>query len=432
MIPMRTLICMAFFASGAGAGSLQDAWEQMLQAHPAVKAAEARMSSKEAGLAAVKATRLPKVDASATYQYNTELARTRLEIPALAPGMQPISRELTVGDHDRMELGVTATYPLFTGFAQTNQIAANDYWVKAARKEIDQVRNQLGFQFGMLHLGIRLAEVEARLRASRLEAWRAHVKTLETQVNSGVATSAQLYAARAEFARTTADTAATRRTLDSLAAEFFALTGIAYHYEDTTRYTFAGEAVAGQSLAAEALDIQAQGLQKAGDAATSSRYPTVNTFAGYRYGNPGINQGMNEWMGYGIFGVQAQWNVFDGFERKSTRVRFASDAQVLQAEAERIRKTQSSALATLQVERTAMEAEKLALLAGLEASQQARLAYKASFGNGVALADDVLDSEIRVADFEARLAQWDVRKAILDLRMSWIFGKPIQLKEVGQ
>jgi outer membrane protein TolC len=215
--------------------------------------------------------------------------------------------------------------------------------------------------------------------------------------------------------------------LDSLAAEFEALTGVAYRFDDSTQYAFSENHSSVHSLAAEGLTLQAQGLQKAGDAATGSRYPMVNAFAGYRYGNPGMNQGIDEWMGYGVVGVQAQWNLFDGFERKSIRTRYSSDAEVLQAEAERIRKNQQSAMATLQVEISSMDSEQKALVAGLDASQQALVAYKASFAGGTALADDVRDAELRLAEFEARIAQWEIRKAMLEIRLAWVAGHQIQI-----
>lgn len=420
---------MLGLASTVGAAELATAWEQMLRSHPALKVAESRKAARDAGLTAVRAAQLPRVDASANYQYNSELVRTRMEIPALSPGMQSVDRELTVGDHDRAELGVTATYALFTGFAHRNQIAAQDYALKAAEMDLARTRNQLGFQFGMLHWGIRLAEVEARLRASRLEARRAHVHTLETQQNSGVATSAQLLGARAEFSLAVADTAATHRTLDSLAAEFAALTGTEYPYQDTTALAFVSADTVLRSWSAEALDAQSQSLQKSGDAATSTRYPMVSAFAGYRYGNPGINQGIDEWMGYGIVGVQAQWNLFDGFERKSTRVRFSAEAQALQSEAERQRLQQSVGVSNLRAERQASHAETEALRTALEAAQGALDAYRASLGNGAATADDVLDAELRVIEMRARIDQRRIRDAMLELRMQWISGAPLQLVE---
>jgi outer membrane protein TolC len=178
-------------------------------------------------------------------------------------------------------------------------------------------------------------------------------------------------------------------------------------------------------LIAESYEMQAQGLEQGGEAATGSRYPWLTALAGYRYGNPGLNQSADEWMGYGLVGLQLQWNLFDGFERRATRARFHADARALQAEAQRARTLQSAALATLEAERRSANAEAEALAAGVEASRAALHSLRNAEQGGVAIADDLLEAQDRLLELETRLDQWGLRNQLRELRYRWQAGEPI-------
>jgi outer membrane protein TolC len=416
-------------SSAYAGGNLAQAWQHLLDTNPALKASQAKQQSRMASIDAVKATRLPRLDATATYQVTSETSRIQLQMPALVPGATPITLDKSLGDHDRAELGLTASYAIFTGFAQTNQIQSQTLILQATGMEQEQLRNNLGLQFGLLHFSIQVAQEESRLRLSRLEARRSHVNTLEVQAKAGVATLAQVLSAKADFARSVADTSATRRTLDSLTAEFEGLTGVPYPDVYTHKFNLPDNQTPTKSLQAEGIETQALAVDKAGEAATSTRYPWVSTFAGYRYGNPGLNQTANEWMGYALLGVQVQWNLFDGRERKASMARTQADSRTLRAEAERLRSVQTTALTTLSAERRASTAEGDALASGLEAARSAQDAYGAALKNGSATADDMLDAQIRVVELESRLAQWNIRNAILDLRTRWQSGQTITFSE---
>ena len=92
--------------------TLADAYNSMLKSNPALQAAQLRVQSRNEAVNALKGARLPKVDISAGYQYLTEIARMQLDIPPFLPGMSPVSLDRPLGDHDKTELGITASYPL--------------------------------------------------------------------------------------------------------------------------------------------------------------------------------------------------------------------------------------------------------------------------------------------------------------------------------
>ncbi|HSQ42129.1 MAG TPA: TolC family protein, partial [Fibrobacteraceae bacterium] len=232
------------------------------------------------------------------------------------------------------------------------------------------------------------------------------------------------------LARASADSLEAVRRLDSLRQEFLALSGASYPDALLTDSgncpTADSSTLTPKSLAAEILETQALALGKSGEAATATRYPSLAIFAGYRYGNPGLNQFETEWMGYGLLGAQLQWNLFDGFERKATQARFAADARTLLAEAARVRLDQEKSLATLQQEIGNIAAQRRSLQVGLDAATAARDAYRDALARGAASADDVRDAELRVDDISTQVELLAIRRSMLELRLAYASGQDIQ------
>lgn len=408
--------------------AFKNAWENTLKTQPALQASVYRLKAKEAGLGAARAQMLPKLDATANYQYLTETAHLQITIPT-APPAPPISMNKELGDHDKAELGITASYALFTGFAKTNQILSQNYAVKTATLETVQIKNQLAFQFYAIHLSMQSLLIEDKLRKQKVSAYIAHVNHLTNQEKSGTATKAQVLSAQADLARSAADTAMMERQIDSTRGEFESLTQMDYPTDESWEIEFSDSDSILKSLQAEELESQAKMIEAAGKASTSNYLPYISSYVGYRYGNPGLNQSADEWMGYGVLGVQAQWNLFDGFERKNLAKKTTADSRSLVYEATKIRNAQHVMIRALNAEKHSLQMEELALNAGLNAAKAAHTAYQAAYANGVATSDDVLDVEIKAIELEARLAQWQLRKQMLGLRLQWVSGKSIQFFE---
>lgn len=423
------LQCLLLGAASLWAQNLHTAWDHMMQNHPLQVAGEAKRQSYLAHVAALEAQRLPKLDAFANYQYQTQVPQTQIQIPALAPGMAPLSQKITLGDHDRSEIGATLSYPLFTGWAQSHQIDASRLSVEAHSKQLKHTQQQLAYQFAMIYWMIQFHSIQAQWQYTKMNAHAHHVQLLEAQMQAGTATPAQWYSAQAKMAKSLADTSSTRQTLDSLLAEFHQLTGIPYPTSDSIRYTFRSSDSMSVPLLAQSLEIQAQSLTHSQKSALSQRYPALYTFASYRLGNPGINQGTNEWMHYGILGIQAQWNLFDGFQRQAISKQYQWESKILLTQAHQIKLDQQTRRQIIQNQQKNLNAELYAIQAGVEAAEQAYFAYQASFENGSALSNDVLDAELLLAEWQAKRAQWEVRRQMLDLQFHMIAETPIQLAE---
>jgi len=418
-IGLLFLLSMGAQAQESACPVLNQAWQSILAKHPSIQAASEKIKSREASANSLKATQLPKLDASASYQYTSEVAQFNIPIPAVAAAMPQ-------GSHNRSELGITASYAIFTGFAQTNSIAAATLATHAQTMDFVQTKNNLALQLGLLHIALQSALEDSRVIQERLQVKMEHVKTIATLKQEGTATQAQVLSAQADVALAAADTAKSSRLVDSLAAEFSNLAGISYPREKMTLcVTQPPIQSSPKSYLADELETQAQSIEKSSEAATASQYPMLSAMAGYRYGNPGLQVLGSSWMGYALAGVQLQWNLFDGFERRSTLTRFSSDAKSMQFEAERLRKNQSTTLHQLNSERKSLHTEQEALEAGLAAARSAHDALQAAQVGGTAIADEIRDSDLRTLELESRLILLRYRSASLDLRIAWTRGQDI-------
>lgn len=442
-----TLLCLSFPAAAESdllPSSLQPAWAELCKSHPALKAAQARNRSQQESVQSAKSQTLPRVDAAASYQYTTAVPILDITVPSPIPGAQGMSLSRDLGDHDRTELGLTASWLAWSAGARTQAVKAQEELLRASASDQLQLKRSLALQFGMQHLALQVAVREARLRALRLEARNEHLRTLEALAAAGTATRSQVLAARAEAARSAADSALAWLTIDSLRNEFQALAGSPYPEsllapaDDATGYGIdelpATTTMQGglRSLAAEASEARSQAVLAGSQATAASRWPWLSLFAGYRVGDPGVNQMSTGWMHWGVAGVQANWNLFDGGTRKADISRAQLDAEALQSDAARSRLAQGTQAATLSSEEKALSAETKALLVAQEAAKEALAMLEASSQEGIHTADDLLDARIRVAELQTRLQQSRIRSAMVELRTRFNNGQPMPFEEEVQ
>ncbi|MFA6689918.1 MAG: TolC family protein, partial [Sphaerochaetaceae bacterium] len=341
---------LCFCLVPVSAETLSSAWEHLVSTNPALRSAEARVESGRAAVDAVNASWYPRLDLTGSYQYQSETSKMKIVIPAFMEGMDDVTIDKSLGDHDKAEVGANVSYVLFSGFSETRAAEAQEASLKSTETSYLQTKNTLALRFGLLHYAIQSARISLRLEEARFSARKAHLGVLEKRTDSGVSTSAQTLSAVAELARASADTAEAHRKLDSLYQEFESFVGVPYPEEAPPELPLVDSDSSLRSLEAEALEQRADAFLKQGAATQGGAYPQISTYVGYRYGNPGLNLTGNEWMGYAVAGVQAKWNLFDGFERKASAVRYRAESKSLRAQAEELRREQGASLKELDLD----------------------------------------------------------------------------------
>lgn len=412
---------------------LAAAWSHLEATHPALAAARERETAREEAVAQTGASLLPRLDATGSWQYVSEVPSLELSLPSPVPGARPITMERELGDHDRIEAGLTASWVLFSGFSSRHAKAREVRALEATRHEGRYVRSMLALQMGLVDLGLRTQAVELRLRRDRVQAKASWMAAWQAREKGGIATRAQSLQARAELLRAVADTIATRRVVDSLDAEFRALAGTPWPGSladpldvGNCPETFPAEPE--EPWQVRALKEQAGSIQEARDLAASGRWPVVAAQAGVRTGDPGVNQFGEGWTTWGVAGVQAQWNLFDGFERSASSRRLRAESRALEREAAKATLLRDTQWALLREERDRIGGERDALVAALEAASAARKAVEGAVESGASQPDDILDATLRESELRARLSQLSLREAGLALRLRALSGEPLSFE----
>lgn len=417
---------MAQCPSGLGA-----AWQNLLATHPAVAASTSREEARALAVAGTRASLLPRLDATAGYQYVSEVPSLDLTLP-LGAGGKPVTMHKELGTHNRTDLGLTASYVVFSGFSQASAQAREETGLEAAKLDGRQVRAQLALQLGLLDLSLRSRLVDLRQKRERLTVREAWLANWQAREKSGIATKAQVLNAKAEMLSARTDTSAIRRQIDSLRTEFTALSGTAWpgSEADSTSDKICPETVptaVQEAWNARSLKTQARALEESRSVATSAKYPWITASLSAKAGDPGVNQ-TEGWMTWGVAAVQMQWNLFDGFERSSTSGRLRSEARTLELESARIALSQKTQWETMAQERRNLSNDREALHAALDASLEAETALKGALSSGTSLPDDLRDAALRSSELRARLSQLDLRDASLALRLRSLSGEPLSFE----
>lgn len=412
---------------------LSASWSVLLATHPAVAASHEREAAREAAVDGAKASLWPRIDATGSWQYNTEVSRLQLALPAMAPGAQPIAIDRELGDHDRVETGLQASWTLFSGFSTTHARRREERSLEAVRADVAQLRSSLALQMASLDLALRAEVVELGLRRERLAAREAWLANWQARQAAGAATRSQVLQARADMLRARADTVSEGRRLDSLRAEFRALVGGEWPGRGDTTVVggICRESVPdapGEGWQERAMAKQAESVREARGASGATRWPWVVATAGVRAGDPGMNQFSTGWNTWGVAGIQMQWNLFDGFERGATGRRLYAESRALELDAARVRSQRETQWRILREELARIGVERDAVAAALEAAAEACAATDAALRSGAALPDDLLDARVRESELRARHSLLDLREASIALRLRNLSGQPLSFE----
>lgn len=157
---MTRFVLMAGSTFAQCPSALTPAWQSLLATHPAVAAGKSREEAHTLAVAGTRALLLPRLDATAGYQYVTEVPSLDLTLP-LGPGATPVAMHKELGTHNRTDLGLTASYMVFSGFSQRHAQTREETALDAAKLDSRQVRAQLALQLGLLDLSLRSRLVDS-------------------------------------------------------------------------------------------------------------------------------------------------------------------------------------------------------------------------------------------------------------------------------
>lgn len=431
------LIAPLLLPAEARALTLGEAQVQLFRDNPDLSVLKLEVERAEDQVREARAAWLPSVDAMATYGYTTETSRLQLNLP---PPIPPIDRAL--GDHDRVETGVDASYALFTGFARGQKVEAQRLGVKARDAQFRAARNQMSLRLASLFYTWQLAGAQAAYQEKLLVHAREVEKQSQDFLKAGTAVRSRLLSAQARSRAIEVDMLSARNTRDSLAYEVLAFLGgrleapsaagdsaeAAVLTADTSAPADTAWTLPGDSSRpdAEALDLGAAQARLGAKALAGQNWPQVYGSAGWRYANPGLNLAGDEFMDYGIFGLQLKWNLFDGSRNRAQRAQLDAQARELAEQKRKLTQDWRKAMAIARLQYARSGAQYQAALASREAARAASADLKRQLDAGVATGVDWLEARNNEARAELAMEQARTLQRLARLQWEYAAGKELR------
>jgi outer membrane protein TolC len=428
---------LASSAVPAAALTLREAQAILIRDNPDLAILKLEVERAEAQAQETKAAWFPSVDAVGSYSYTSETPRLKLDLPIPPPAGTHIEREL--GDHDKVEVGVDATYPLFTGFARGNNVDAKRAAVQAREAQWRGARNQLSLKLGALYYAWQLASAQAAYQDKVLNHARDLQKQLQDFVRAGTAVRSRALGAEAKAKASEVDLLSAQNTRDSLAMEVFDFLG----GKDSTGFG-APEGLALDTAApahpawegvnaprmdrpeAEALDKGVEQARYGAKALLGQRYPQLYGMAGLRYANPGLDLAGDEFMPYGLLGLQLKWNLYDGSRNSAQRKQLDVQTRVVQEQKRKLEREWRKTMATARLQYSRWSAQFEAARASRDAAQAAAADLKRQFEAGVATGVDWLEARNNQARAEMAMEQARTMQRLALLQWDYAAGKELE------
>ncbi len=356
--------------------------------------------------------------------------------PTPPPGGPPLDKAL--GDHDKMEFGVDATYPLFTGFARGYNLDAKRAGIAAREAQWRGARNQMSLKLGSLYYAWQLASAQAAYQEKVLGYSRELEKQLQDFVKAGTSVRSRALGAEAKAKASEVDLLSAQNTRDSLAMEVFDFMG----GKDSTGFGSpqdlamdtatpappAWEGVEGPRMdrpEAEALDKGVEQARYGAKALAGQKLPQLYGLAGVRYANPGLDLAGDEFMPYGLLGLQLKWNLFDGSRNSSQRKQLDVQARVVQEQKRKLEHEWRKTMATARLQYSRWSLQFQAAQASREAAQAAAADLKRQFEVGVATGLDWLEARNNQARAELTMEQARTMQRLALLQWEYAAGKEL-------
>ncbi len=365
--------------------------------------AQKRIEEAQATAAMAKATDYPLVNLSAEY------AQTNTPMYSFGNILNQGAFDNTIdfndpGRTDNLNLKAEIAYRLYNGGRDRAEIEAAEAATGISRSNLVAVHQRLGFEVIKTFQAIIQAEEMVKVRQAALEAITASLNVGKARYDAGDLLREDLLNLDLQQSRASEDLILSQHNLELTKRSFLNLLGL-----HDGEVTLSNDSATQQQIPVS-VDfqnrqelIQLRGLELVSLAqlkkAEGDGLPTVDAFASYQVdGGLVLEEAGDSWMA----GVKMNYNLFDGKRTSSTVAKMR--ARVLEIQG-RIKKTELALnLEIQQAELDYQQAEKRLSVTEkmVSVAEEGTRLRRARFVEGVILASDLIDFEMRLSDAQAR------------------------------
>lgn len=426
-------VALLLLPGSARSLTLSEAQALLFQDNPDLAVLRLEEEKAEAQVEEAMGTYFPSVDALGNYNFTTEPSRFRIVLPVPPGSVTAINQVL--GDQDKVELGLDASVPIFTGFSRGNTLESRQAQARAREAQTLAAQNQLSLRLAGLFYSWQLAGAQARFQAEISD----HAHDLHAQlaefVKAGTAVRSRALAAEARAKAAEVDRLAAENSRDSLALEVLDFLGrpadTAALVADSTeapRPPWQAPEDSGGGFRPEERAYQ-EGIQQArlgAKALQGQRLPQVFGLAGVRYANPGLNQMDDKFMTYGLAGLQLKWNLFDGFKNREQRRQLDIQARVLEQQRRKSRNEWSKTMQSARLQYARWSAQLEAARASREAAAAAVVDLRKQLELGMTTEVDLAEARNNEARAVLVMEQAGTFRKLAVLQWHYAAGKELR------
>jgi len=427
-------IFISLFMLNVTGQSLPETIEIALKNNPTIQAKQEAVISAQKQAEAVKSKTLPTLDFDASYRHITHVAVMDVA-ENLPPSLQGGFAPFQLGNYDTYDLGISATYMLFTGFAHQNSMdIKNEQW-KLTENNLKKTKKDIAFQVIAAYRQIQSRYFEISALESAKERTELQLHRVKILVNQGMALALDtldLTLAKLSYTQKIIAAKASLTTANELLNNFAGQkikVKMFSEYElpvgdETTDFENNERLVS--------LKIQENILSFNKELTRSGYYPSVALNAAFKYGDPGADIIKREWMGYGVWGVGVHWNIFQwGADSKAEEAGEANIRQLqhqYRALNDNIRTEYEKSKRELTSLREQLNVLKMALLISNDKLRLIENRYK----QGMASGSDFNDANLNMTETELKYRQFLTAVALKLNELDYKSGKPIQHWRIEQ
>ena len=418
-----TLVLFLLVNSG-NTQSLKETIDLALEANPMIAAGRSQIEESRLDAKSTSRSTLPQIEFDASYRHVSDVAQ--LELPQFTPQMPRMN--VNLGVYDTYETGLTANYLLFSGFAQKSLVGIKNQTVELNNRQLTKTEKSIALEVIIKYRQVQNYHLEVEALNAAKQRIDLQIKRIKALVNQGMALSLDTLSLSLSKLNNDQKIIAAQADLETAKQELTALVGkeIVVNKEVTVNEdNIISLFDAEMNSDLQMLNTRIGIIQSNRAITKSGYYPKIGLFAGVKYAKPGVNFIRNNWMTYGVWGVNLNWNLFKwGADHlKSQSLKAAKNTIEFQYQ-NLTNQLKTKYDAAVREYRALQKQNKVALSARDLAKRKMEI-IQSRYNEGMSSVTEFNDANLELTDTEINLQRQSILLAIKVSEIDYLSGKSI-------
>ncbi|MBN1408503.1 MAG: TolC family protein [Calditrichaceae bacterium] len=422
-ISMVILFLLFVFICAAIPQSLKETIDFALGANPVIAAGKSQVEESRLDAKSTSRSTLPQIDFDASYRHVSEIAQLKFP-PANPLGLTNVN----LGVYDTYETGLTASYLLFSGFAQKNLVAIKDQTFKLNNQQLKKTEKSIALEVIVKYRQVQSYQLEVEALNTAKQRINLQIKRIKALVNQGMALSLDTLSLSLSRLNNDQKTIAAQANLETAKQELTSLVGqeiipnkeIGVNEGDIISL-FNSE----MNNDLQMLNTRKSIMQTSQAVTKSGYYPKIGLFAGVKYAKPGVNFIENDWMTYGVWGVNLNWNLFKwGADYLKSQSQKAAIKAIEFQYQNLINQLKTKYDAAIREYKALQKQTKVAMTARNLAKRKMEI-IQSRYNEGMSSVTEFNDANLELTDAEINMQRQSILLAIKRGEIDYLSGKPI-------